>query len=532
MRLPLALALAAGLAGAAHADRAATLRINLGAQPESLDPTLATDLVGGVVFSGIMEGLVDLGEDGKVEPRVAMSWKHNDDYTSWTFTLRPDARWHNGDTVTAHDFVYGVRRILTPSLGAQYANYVFTFLKDGEAYFKAGGLNGTQPLTSVNALDDHTLEYLLANPTPYFPSVLQLSTWLPIHRRTVESVGPGWAGAAETYMGNGPFRVVSYRQNDKLVAEKAATYWNAEAIHWRFLEFYFIESESTANQAFLRGDLDISLTVPLAEIEYWRGRPEYRSWTAYGTYYIGFNGAQPPFNDRRVRKAFSMALNRRLITTQVTRRNEPVSQGIVPRGGASPRGGDYRDHAGDMVGRRDVEAAQALLREAGYDANNPLPALEYIYDTSEQHKLIAEQMQSMWKRALGVDVRLQNVEWGVRINRQRLGQYQIVRSGWFGDYIDPLTFLDLFTSNSTHNTIGFRNRRYDEAVEAARRERDPIKREDFLITAERILIEEEAAIAPLYTYVLPMLVRRDLRGVGRVPTGSLIFIHSRPASVN
>lgn len=506
------------------------IRINLGAEPQTLDPLLATDLVGSVVLSALMEGLVDVDAREQPQPRVAKSWEHNEDYTVWTFHLREDARWHNGDPVTAHDFVWSIRRLLTPSTAAQYANYAYSFLDGGEEWYKSGGNDGTEPFKAVRATDDHTLVYHLANPTPFFPSVLQLFTWLPLHRQTVEKHGDRWALDAATYMGNGPFQFTRYQPGHRVTARLSEHYHSRDEIHWSEVEFYFIDSESTANAAFLTGDLDVSITVPLPEIDNWRGKPEFQLKNVFGTFFLSYNTRQAPFDDARVRRAFNMAINRRLITTQVTRRNEPVSEGLVPRGYESVRGGDFRDHAGNIIGGRDLETARALMAEAGYPDGRGFPRTEFLFETSEQQRMIAEQLQSMWRRAFNVDIRLQNVEWGVLLSRTRQHDYQVARLGWYGDYLDPMTFLELFISDNPQNRAGYRNSVYDDMIARARREADPIKREDILIEAERLLIKEDAVVCPLFTYSVPTLVRRDIQGIDRTMTGSLIWLRARPGS--
>lgn len=515
-------------AGGRDVPRDRTLRINLGAEPQTLDPSLATDLVGSVVFSALMEGLVDVDENENPIPRLATRWSSNDDYTSWTFHLRDDARWHNGDPVTAHDFVYGIRRLLTPSTGAQYASYAYSFLEGGEEWYRAGGMAGGGEFNAVRAIDDHTLVYHLAHPTPHFPSVLQLFTWLPLHRPTIEAHGDRWATTPETFTGNGPYRLTTNQFGQMSAGRKATTHHSAGGLHWERVEFHYIQSETTANTAFLRGDIDVSITVPLPEIDYWRGRPEFSLKNVFGTLFLIYNTEVEPFDDARVRRALNMTINRRLLTAQVTRRNEPVSEGLVPRGFPSAKGGDYRDHAGNLIGPRDVETARALLADAGYPEGRGFPSAAYLFETSEQQRMLAEQIQAMWRRALNIDVRLQNVEWGVLLSRTRQGDFQLARLGWYGDYLDPMSFLELFTSDNPQNRPGYRNPDYDGLIDRARHEANPERREELMAEAERLLIERDAVVCPLFTYSVPTLARADLEGIGRTMTGSLIWLHSRP----
>jgi oligopeptide transport system substrate-binding protein len=504
------------------------LRVNLGSEPRTLDPTLVTDLVGSIALGAIMEPLVSNDTEGQPIPRVAESWEHDEAYRTWTFKLRPNAKWHNGDPVVAGDFVYGVQRILTRSVGAQYATYVKGFLRDGEEYYAAGGLDGTLPLTSVEALDDHTLRYHLLNPTPHFISVIQLFSWLPINRSVVEHHGDAWANSPATYVGNGPYRLEKMRSNDVIIATPAPGYWDAANMFWERVELYMIENETTENGAFLAGELDITINVSIPEMDFWRSRPEFRLYRFFGTQYININHQRAPFDDPRVRRAFSLAIDRDHLVQRVTRRNEIIAQGIVASPLASARGGDWRDHADDYVGGYNPELARQLLAEAGFGpGGKPFPNIEYMYNTSEENKAVAEQLQAMWREALGIEVRLQNVEFGVRLSRAQRGDYDISLSGWYGDYLDAMTFLELFISNSSYNVAFYKNPKYDELVGKARVEEDAIKREALMVEAEKIIIGEDMAIIPLYYLARPILVRRDLEGVVREPTGGLVYITSR-----
>ncbi len=505
-----------------------SLRINLGGEPETMDPSLNKSLIGSRVLKGVFEPLCRVKSDGEIEPMAAESWEHNDDFTQWTFKLRQDAKWHNGEPVVAEDFRYGLMRAMTPSVGAEYSTMAYNFIKGGKAYYEAEGMDGNMEFTGVKAVDDHTLVIEMENSTPYFLSVLDNSIFLPINRRVVESAEAGqWTMKEETLIGNGAFRMKEYRPKDRAIIEKADTYWNKDKITWNDVTFYFIESLQTELQAFESGDIDITNKVSLGEVSRWKDKPEWREVTNFGTYYIGFQNKVKPFDDARVRKAFSLAIDRKLIIDRVLRRGETLSGGLIPESLPSPKGGYYVDHRGDFIGGQDIEEARRLVAEAGYNEENPLPPLEYIYDTAEDHKLIGEQMQAMWKEAFGVDVRLQPVEWGVRLERGAQGDFMICRNGWYGDYLDAMTFMELFETDSPFNRPRFFNDRYDELVAAARREQDLSKREDLFIEAERILVEEECGIAPMFTYALPILVRTDIEGLERNMFGDMYYHQAR-----
>lgn len=509
-------------------DAVKTIRVNLASNPRTIDPTLVTDLVGSIALGALMEPLVSNDTEGNPMPRGAESWEHDASFRTWTFKLRKDARWHNGDPVLAKDYVYAVERILTPSVQGQYATYVLGFLKDADAYYAAGGMDGNVPFTSVEAVDDYTVRYHMLNPTPYFISVVQLFSWLPLNRSVIEKNGPGWANDPSTFVGNGPYKLVSMKANDKIVGELADTYWGKDSLYWQRVELYMIENETTENAAFMAGELDVTMNVSIPELDFWRERPEFRLYHFFGTQYLNANHRRPPFNDARVRKAFSLAIDRDLLVGRVTRRNEHVAKGIVPSPLKSIRGGDWRDHAADYVGGYNPEEARRLLAEAGYGpGGKQFPPIEYMYNTSEENKAIAEQLQAMWKEALGIDVRLQNVEFGVRQSRAQSGDFDISLSNWYGDYIDAMTFLELFIGDSSYNVSAYKSDVYDDYIKKARVEEDQAKREELMVGAEKTIIQDDMAIIPLYYMARPILVRKDVEGAVRELTGGLIYIHGR-----
>ncbi len=371
------------------------------------------------------------------------------------------------------------------------------------------------------------MQYNLANPTPFFDTVVDLTCWYPLNQEHIEEAGEGWDTEPETYLGNGPFQLAEYSSKDRIILEPAETHRMTDEIFWDRIEFYMIESQVTELQAFRTGELDITNKVSLPEVPYWKEQPEWNPGPTFGTYYVSFNNAEAPFDDARVRKAFNLCIDRELITDRLLQRGEIPSEGLIPHSLQSPRGGAYRDYAGDMIPDQDIERARQLLAEAGYGEDNQFPAVEYIYDTSEDHKVIAEQLQAMWRDALGVDVELRNVEWGVRLERGRQGRFDLIRNGWYGDYLDAMTFLELFVTGNNLNDPKFSSDRYDELIQAARSEEDAAEREDLLVEAERLLIEEEAAIAPLFTYAYPVLIQTGIEGVIRNATGDIHYLWAR-----
>jgi oligopeptide transport system substrate-binding protein len=501
-----------------------TLRINIGSEPTTLDPAQAEDVTANRMLNGLFEGLVWMDEQCNPLPGVATSWEHNESSTVWTFHLRENAKWHDGSTVTANDFKYGIERTCTPSTLGNYANFVYGFLEGGKDYYTTGGLDKDLSLDSVKVIDDYTLELTTSIPTPFFLTMLAFPTWFPINKAVVDAHGNDWSTTPETYIGNGPFKLAEHHARDRIIVKKADTYWNKDEIFWDEVVFYMIDSENTEDQAFRGHELDVTDGVSVAQTQYWIKQPEFRSVASLWTYYVGFNTEEPPFDNKLVRKAFQTAINRQIIVDRITQSGELPGTGMVPTGMPSATPGiEYRAVAGSMVNDYDLDEARRLLKEAGYDENNPFPTVEYLYNTEDLHKKIGEQMQYTWKNAFDVDVRLQNTEWGVFLNRLSSGDFTFSRMNWIGDYADPLNFLELFTTGHPKNNPNFSNARYDELIELARNEGDPMIRQEHFIEAERILVVEEAAIAPVYFQRQTFLVQEDIEGCEANALGQMSY---------
>lgn len=518
----MALALAAGVS-AQDIDK--TIRVNIGGEPPSIDPSLMTDLGGNNMLQGLMEGLVRLDGDSKMHPAAAESWEHSADYTVWTFKLRKNGKWHNGDPVTAHDFVYSLQRTLTPETAADYAEIMFRLVKGGAEFYKAGGMTKGATLPGVRAIDDYTVEYTLNYPAPFFGTFVSWGTWFPENKKAVEASPSQWTLSPKTFVGNGPFKMVDYLSKDRMETAKADTYWDKDSIFWDKVVFRFIDDDNTEDAAFRTRELDVTETMAVPQVNYWKGKPEMRSYPSAGTIYVQFNVNEKPFDNKLVRRAFSKALQRSIITDKLLRRGETPSKGFIPPGIPSAGDdGDFRSKAGDLIGAFDAAAAKKLLADAGVGG---VTGAEYLYNTREENKMIAEQLQQMWRRSLGVDVRIQNADWDVVMTRTRQNDFVSARGSWFGDYLDPLTYLELFQSTNPKNGPRFKSEKYDALVESGRYEKDPVKRQQFFIEAEKLLVEDEAVIAPLYTNAFAYLVQADIEGLTSNTIGQKLYVRAR-----
>ncbi|MCP4640424.1 MAG: peptide ABC transporter substrate-binding protein [bacterium] len=499
----------------------AVARIGNGAEPQALDPHLVTGVPEHRISSALFEGLVDL-DPATLEPlpAVAESWTVSDDGLVYTFTLRETAKWSNGDPVTARDFTYAWQRILTPSLGAEYA-YMLHCLSNARA-FNEGTLDNFGQV-GVKVIDDRTLEVTLENPTPYFLAMQIHYCWYPVHKATVEAYGAmdergtRWTRPGN-FVGNGAFALDRWQPNSILVVTKNPHYWNAGSVRLDAIQFFPIEDALTEERSFRSGKLHLTENVPLNKVErYQQDNPELVYIDPYyGSYFYRLNVTKPPFDDVRVRRAFAMAVDRERLVAKV------VKMGRVPAFCFTPP--DPLGYTCDSRIPYDPDQAQALLAEAGYPDGQSLPPVELLYNTSENHKLIAEAVQQMWKEALGVEVQLLNQDWKVYLSSMTNLDYQMARSGWIADFVDPINFLECFMTGGGNNRTGWSSPAYDALIDEARRTIDPDARRAVFQKAERLLLNE-APLIPVYFYTRVYLKAPELKGLAPNLLGYINFKH-------
>jgi oligopeptide transport system substrate-binding protein len=509
-------------------DRA--LHYNIGAEPKTLDPAMSTEIPGSVILKNVFEGLTRTQPDGSVEPAAAQSWEISEDGKTYTFKLRPAGQWSNGDPLAAEDFVYSWRRALDPDFGAEYA-YVMYPIVGVEHYNTLKRPDGTSDADwtamktdaaskiGVRALDSHTFQLELRAPTPYLLSFLDHSTFNPVHRATVEANPDTWWHQASTYVCNGPYAVREIEPKKHVMVTPNERHRDFEKVKLKKIYFNLIEDSGTALTEFETGRLDgIDTGLPPADMARLQQEGKLKTMPLIGTYFVCYNTTKPPFDNKLVRQAFSQCLNRQAIAL-LSRAGYKPANAFVSRGIAmSPSDTrDFRDVYQPLFQDNQVDAAKKALADAGYAGyagGSGFPEVSYIYNTDDLHKLVAEVLGNQWKQGLGVNVRLQNQEWKVlQVNRTE-GNFEICRHGWVADYADPMSFLDMFLTNSGNNDANWSNAEYDALVEAARSEGDAQKRMDMLAQAEKLLIDDYA-IAPLLFYQQNYVLTDDLAGVER-----------------
>ena len=491
-----------------RANREQMLLLGNGAEPKDLDPHVVTGLPEHYIISSLIEGLVI--EDPKtveILPGMAESWDISEDGTTYTFHLR-DAEWSNGDPVVAGDFVYGVKRILNPELGGENA-YMLYILKNAEAFNK-GELTDFSEV-GVKAVDDKTLQYTLRGPSPYFLPRLIHYAWFPVNPTAVDAVdgfakiGSGWTKPGR-FVGNGPFTLSEWRVNDRIVVTKNPTYYGAEQVKLNGITFFPIDDENTEERAFRTGQLHVTGTVPYNKIVEYKAKPdsELRVHDYVSTYYYMFNTTREPFNDPRVRRALTYAIDRDAIVKHITGAGEQVALHFVP-----PKMPDYAYSA--KVEPSLAEAKRLIEEVASEKYPDGFPPVQLLYNKSELHLQIAESIQQMWKKNLGIEVELVNQEWKVYLDTRNNLQYDVCRAGWVADYADPNTFLDMFITDSGNNNTGWSNQEYDDLIKRAGATASAEERMELLQQAETILLTD-LPIAPIYFYVSKSLVRPEVKG--------------------
>lgn len=498
-------ALALGLSFAAYAAaepaKSQILKYNLGAEPATLDPHLSTGIPESTVEYNVFEGLTRYDEANNPVPACAESWSISKDGLTYTFKIRKGAKWSDGSPVTADDFVYAWQRLLDPKTASEYA-YQGYYIKNGEA-INSGKVKDLDKLGAV-AKDANTLVVTLESPTGYFLGVLAHTSMLPVKKAAVEK-GEGWATKPATLIGNGAFKLKSWEHNSALTLVPNPEYWNAKSIKLDQVDVTLIDSQNTALTMFETDQIDYTDNIPVAEMGRLRKEGKVKIGSYIGTYYYMFNTKKAPFSDVKVRKAFAYAIDRGAITEFITKGGQLPAMAFVPGGMAdAKKGADFRAVGGTYFKDNDVAAAKKLLKSAGFEGGKGLPPISILYNTSESHKKIAEAVQELWKKNLGAAVTLKNQEWQVYLDSRNAGAFEVARAGWIGDYPDPMTFLDMWTTGNGNNDTGWGNKRYDKLIDQAKSTADQATRVKAMHEAEDILMAE-MPVMPIYFYTLPYL---------------------------
>ncbi len=473
-----------------------------GAEVQTLDPHKAEGVPSSNILRDLYEGLTIEAPDGTVIPGTAESWEISDDGKTYVFHIRKNAKWSNGDPVTAHDFVYGLRRSVDPATASKYSQILAPILNAEDV------IAGKQPVENlgVRALDDYTLEIRLKASTPYLLGLLNHSSTYPVHKASVEKYGDQFSRPGKL-VSNGAYVLKEWVIQSHIKLERNPNYWDNANTIIDTVYYYPIEDQSTELKRYRAGEIDRTEDVPSQQIKWIKKNlaDELQVAPYLGSYYFGFNLTRPPFKDNpKLRRALSMAIDREIITKRITGLGEKPLYSWVPPGinGYEAARLDYAD----WPQKKRVEEARKLYKEAGYSRSNPL-TVEIRYNTSENHKKIAIAIAAMWKQALGVKTRLVNEEWKVFLeNRKQKQVTQVFRAGWIGDYNDPYNFMEILLSKHGLNDSGYVNPEYDELLHQASMESDPKKRFELMKKAETLVLRDHP-VMPIYSYVSSHLIK-------------------------
>ncbi len=464
-----------------------------GAEPETLDPALITGQPEGRVANALFEGLLTFDQSGKPQPGMAESWTVSEDGRIYTFTLREGLTWSDGTPLTARDFVESWRRTLDPATASEYA-YQLHYIKNARAFNEGKSADFSQ--VGVSAPDEQTLRVELENPTPFFADLCAFVTLLPVPLHVIREHGDDWIKPGRL-VSNGAYVLESWRLNDRIRLRKNPRYWNADAVAMKTIDVLPVSKANTAFNLYSSGQADLMMDkglVPPALLGEIKKRDDFHAAPFLGTYFLRFNCTKAPFSDPRVRRAFSMVIDKQSIVDRITRAGELAADSFVP-----PGAGGYEPFG--QCGGRGAEEARRLLAEAGFPGGKGFPMVNYLYSEGELNEAIAVELQSMWRQSLGVNVQLLRQEWKVYLNSMSRLDYNIARSSWVGDYPDPNTFLDMFVTDGGNNRTGWSDPRYDQLIAAAAVDTDRPSRYEIHREAEKLLVCEEMPVCPLYFYV-------------------------------
>lgn len=491
--------------------------VTLNSETGSLDPAGSIALTFLAYSASALDELLTFDEEGEIEYRAAVSYEVNEELTEWTFYLREDAKWSNGSKVTAEDFIYTIERALQPESGSGYANYLFP-IKNAEAIYQ-----GEMPMSElgVTAKDELTLVFSLAGPCVYFLDLLRLPVYLPTCRNMAEVTDAGWAKNPDTSAANGPFYLAEYVPEQYFILAKNDYYWDAGRVHLDQITYRFFDSQLTMAAAYETGEVDVAVNLQSAVMELYQGKEDLVVTDAIATRYIYPNLNEAVFQDVRVRKALSLAVERDELCKMAGGDTEPTRNFVAKHMIDKETGRTYTEGWGDSF-EENIEEAKALLAEAGYPDGDGFPKITYSYPTLELDSDTAQILKEQWKRNLNIDVELKAQELQVNYASRRAGDFELCRMNWTADFADPATYLTMLLSNGTYNTSGVDDDRYDRLVERAGSETDPAARSRIMAEAEKLAAGEQFYVIPLFSMRNCNLIRPEIVNVKKIPASGAL----------
>jgi oligopeptide transport system substrate-binding protein len=490
-----------------------SITVQLEGPIRDLDSTTTTDAVSTEVLQQVMAGLYRLDENTKPVPAMAESVDISDDGLNYTFTLRDGIKWSNGDPVTSHDFKYAWLRALDPDTAGQYAYIISTFVK-GADEFNTG--EGSAEDVAIETPDDKTLKVTLLYPSPFWLGLTSFFTYYPQNQKFVEEQGDNYAQNENALLYNGPYTLTSFSSTKGVTYVKNKDYWNAENVDIAKIDAEAITEIPTAVNLYESGQLD-ETEIDQTYVDQYRGKPQFLQKNEFATGYLVPNLKEPIFQNENVRRAIQMGFDREVVSYKILNDGSTPATGLVPVGIAGPGDQTFREAEGPTMPDFDPQMAKELwqkgVQEVGED-----PEIELLVDDESSSKDVATFLQSQFEK-MGAKISVNVQPFDQRLELESKGQFQFVWSAWYADYDDPMTFLDMWESTSAYNTSEYKNERYDQLIRDAREEADSAKRMDMLLEAERILVEDDAAVAPMRFYGVSYLVRPTIKNFVAQPYG-------------
>ena len=495
------------------------ITINLRTEPSSIDPQITTDIPGGTVDELVMEGLLRKDKNGKSVAGLAETWESTPDGLKWTFHLRDGLKWSNGDPITAKDFKAGWLRALDSETKSGNANLLYP-IKNGEA-FNLKKVSADE--VGIKVIDDKTLEVTLEAPTPYFDDLVTFKAYMPLNEKFYGEVKDKYFMEADKTISSGPYLLKEWVRNSRFVFEKNPNYWDAKNVKTDKIVLKLIDSDVAASN-FKNGEVDVT-AVNFEQSKEFEGKPELVQANDGGMWYLLFNTNVKPLNNAKVRKAISMAINKEELVQKTLDNSEKNVKSFVPSGiGIKGLEKDFAEEVPTSLPSYNPEEAKKLLAEGlKEEGMQQFPSIELVFGEGSNTKVISEFIQASLKNNLGIDLKLSVVKGKERVQKTKQRNYQVTLHNWTGDFLDPITYLDLFDSKNANNRGDYKNAKYDELVKTAKSTADPKVRIPAMIEMEKI-ISEEVPVAVLFQRQKRYLVNPEIKDITFLSIGGEYFL--------
>jgi oligopeptide transport system substrate-binding protein len=516
--------------GDADATEAVTTKggeisVHVGPEPNSIDPQLSQSVDCASLINHAFEGLMKIDAEGNYVDAQAASHTISEDGLVYTFTLRDDIKWSDGQPVTANDFVYSWQRLVDPATASEY-NYIIDMVVNANEIM-AG--EATPDTLGIKALDEKTVEITLVAPCTFFEEICAFPNTFPVRKDIIEEFGESWATEPDHYVSNGPYVLTSWEHQSKMVYAKNENYYDVANLGPDTINFVLIEDRNSILTAFKNGDILFGDDLPSEEMDAMKDNGLYYA-PQLGTYFLCINNDKEEFKDAKIRKALSLVIDRQYIVDYVTKNGAIPADTFVPEGLTDTDGKEFHDNATKWYDLSNydlnVAEAQKLMEEAGYSNGEGFPTIELMINPG--HEDVAQAVQNMWQDKLGLNVTVAKNDWAVFIETRNNGEYQIARHGWLADYNDPITFLDMWVTGGGNNNAMYSNAEYDKLIQEIKASSDNNERFEKMHEAETIL-GEEMPIIPIYYYTDPYLLSDSLKGMYTSPTGYKYFMYCETA---